>query len=117
MKSSLVVKRYALVGIAALAAVLTANLASATPEDDGPRTLVVRYSDLDLSQPGDARRLYARIKVAARSVCDNSPSSDLMRLAQYEKCMNQAIRRAVGTVNAAQLNKIREADSGLASRN
>lgn len=111
------VKRRALVGIAALVAVLTANLASATPEDDGPHALVVRYSDLDLSQPGDARRLYARIKLAAQSVCDYSPSMDLVRLAKIKECMGHAVTHAVDAVNASQLTEIRQADTSLVSRN
>ena len=116
MKSTLV-KRHALIGLAALATVLTANLALATPEGDGTRTLVVRYSDLDLSQARDERRLYSRIKIAARSVCDNSPNSDLARLAQYEKCIAHAVTNAVDTVNATQLTEIRQADTRLVSRN
>jgi UrcA family protein len=115
MKSTLV-KRNALIGLAALTAALTVGLASATTVDDEPRTLVVRYSDLDLSQPRDAHRLYARIKTAARSVCDNSPDSDLARLAQYEKCVAHAVTNAVETINAAQLTEIRENDTKLASR-
>jgi UrcA family protein len=91
-------KRHLLIGLTALAAALTANLASAAPAEGEVKTLVVRYSDLDLSQPKDAHRLYVRIQHAARLVCDNFPTSDLARLAIYERCMKNAISNAVSQV-------------------
>jgi UrcA family protein len=95
-----IAKRHALIGLATLAAVLTVNLASATPADDSVRSVVVRYSDLDLSQPADARRLYDRIKKAARAVCEANPFSDLAQLAQYRMCVSRAVRDAVDKVAA-----------------
>jgi UrcA family protein len=104
MKST--AKRHALLGIAMVAAVATANLATAAPEADEPQSTVVRYGDLDLSRPEDARRLYGRIKRAARMVCDNHPSSDIDRLNEYEKCLGQAVTAAVEKVQSAQLTAI-----------
>jgi UrcA family protein len=95
-------KRHVLIGLTALAAALTASLASAATTDGAPRTAVVRYSDLDLSKPRDAHRLYVRIKDAAREVCDNSPMSDLQRLRVYKQCMNEAVSNALAQVRASQ---------------
>jgi UrcA family protein len=107
MKS--IAKRHLLLGIATFAAVMTANLATATPEADEPQRAVVRYGDLDLSRPADARRLYGRIKRAARAVCNNHPSSDIMRLNEYEKCLRRAVSEAVEKVQAEQLTAISRA--------
>jgi len=108
-----IAKRYALVGMALLAASLTVNLASATTPDDGPKQSVVKFSDLDLSRPQDAHRLYSRIKHAARNVCDNYPSSDLRLLAMYETCMAKAISDAVAQVQSVQVAAIHRADLHL----
>ena len=64
-------KRRALIAIAALAAALTANPASATSVDDEVRRAAGALPDLDLSRPEDAHRLYTRIRGAAREVCEN----------------------------------------------
>jgi UrcA family protein len=110
------VKGHVLSGLAAVAVALSANLACAGPRDDGPRTLVVRYLDLDLSQPRDARRLYGRIKSAARAVCENAPYRDMAGLDLYEKCVAHAVTAAVKTVNAAQLSQVSAGDTRLVSR-
>jgi len=87
----------------------TANLATATPEAEDPRSTVVHYEDLDLSRPEDARRLYGRIKRAARTVCDNHPSSDIKRLNEYEKCLGKAMTEAVEKVQSEQVTAIHRA--------
>ena len=107
MKST--AKRHALLGIATLAAMVTANMATAAPEADEPQSTVVHYEDLDLSRPADARRLYGRIKWAARKVCDNNPSSDIRRLKEYEKCLGQAMTEAVEKVQSEQVTAIHRA--------
>jgi UrcA family protein len=107
MKST--AKRHALIAIGMLAALAGANLAAATPDIGEPRTTVVRYADLDPSRPGDARRLYDRIKRAARAVCDNDPSSDLERLREYEKCLGQAVTEAVEKVQSEEVSAIHRA--------
>lgn len=114
MKST--AKPHALIGIATLAAVATVNLAAATPEADEPRSAVVRYTDLDLSRPEDARRLYGRIKRAGRAVCDNHPSSDLKRLKEYEDCLKRAVAEAVEKVQSEQVSAIGRAHNQRAAK-
>ena len=115
MKAS--VKRHALVGIAVLAAALSANLASATNAtnaDNDVRRAVVSYSDLDLSQSKDVQRFYRRVRHAARQVCDNSPGLDLRLLSEYNACMKKAMSEAANQVRSAQqLAVARRADSHL----
>lgn len=97
--------RYLSIGLVALAASLAANLAAATiPSEVDVKTLVVRYSDLDLSKPQDAQRLYERIEHAAWSVCDRYPSTvrDLHTIGNYKLCIKRAVSEAVATVRATQ---------------
>jgi UrcA family protein len=103
-------KRHALIAMAALAAALTGSLASATTVDDGANQKVVHYSDLDLSRPEDARRLYTRIRIAARTVCENFRSPDLQLAQIYKQCRDKAVADAVAKVQSAQLAAIADAD-------
>jgi UrcA family protein len=103
-------KRHALTGMAMLAAALLANLASAAEPNEETAQTVVRYSDLDLSQPTDAHRLYTRIKAAAREVCNNSPGYDLKLMRAYHACMTKAVNDAVSQVQSVQVAAIRRAD-------
>lgn len=114
--NSTIAKRCALIGIATLAAGLAVNQASATESDDAPRSVVVRYSDLNLGQPQDARTLYARIQTAARVACGDVASSDLARYGQFHSCVDRAVANAVAAVKARQVTEIHEAQSQRQSR-
>lgn len=103
-------KRHALIAIATLTAALTANLASATTAHGEVNQAVVHYSDLDLSRPEDVRRLYSRIRIAARDVCENFRSPDLQRVRVYKDCRDKAVADAVAKVQSAQLAAIAGAD-------
>lgn len=109
-------KRCALIGIATLAAGLAVNQASADESDEAPRSVVVRYSDLNLSQPQDAGRLYSRIRNAARVACGDIPSADLARFGQFHNCVERAVTNAVAAVGARQVTAIYEAQSQRQSR-
>ncbi len=100
----------------ALASLLTAQAALATPPQDEVKTVAVHYRDLDLSRQKDAKRLYWRIKSAARTACDNDPESDLARLATYKRCMREAIAKAVAQVKSPQLTGIYLAEVQRTSR-
>jgi UrcA family protein len=104
MKS--IVIRHALIGIVTLTAMWAVNGAVATTQTSEPQRAVVRYTDLDPSRPEDARRLYRRIKRAARAVCDNYPSSDLVRLREYEKCLDHAVTEAMAKVQSEQVRAL-----------
>jgi UrcA family protein len=107
MKSA--AKRHALIGIAALVAVATANLAPAAEEVDVPQSTVVHYADLDLSRPKDAHRLYGRIRRAAATVCANHPDGSLERFKEYKKCLGKAVTEAVEKVQSEQVTAIHRA--------
>ena len=109
-------KRHVLIAMSTLVAVATVDLASATPEANAPQSRVVRYTDLDPTRPEDARRLYSRIKRAARAVCDNQPSSDLALLREYDACMAQAMTEAVEKLRSDRVSAILRAHGPGASR-
>jgi UrcA family protein len=99
-----------------LAAGLSASLASAATVDDELETVVVRYSDLDLSRPSDAQRLYARIKNAARVACGDVGLEQLAQRASFERCKAQAVTAAVEHVNSTRVTQLRQADIQHTSR-
>ena len=115
MKST-IAKRCALICVATVAAGLAVNQASAAPSDEAVKSVVVRFSDLDLSQPQDARTLYARIQRAAHEACGDAESADLARFARYHNCIQQAVTNAVAAVNARQVTEIHEAQGVRQSR-
>jgi UrcA family protein len=98
-----------IIAMALLAAALTANLASAATADGEARQAVVHYSDLDLSRPEDAHRLYTRIRGAAREVCEDLRSADLQRAQIYRQCLDKAVTDAVAKVQSAQVAAIANA--------
>ena len=75
---------------------------AAAPADDVP-TVVVSYSDLDLSTTDGANTLYKRISDAAHKVCPFEDSVHPLEVALNNSCRSAAIARAVGKVNNAKL--------------
>ncbi|MDB6092018.1 MAG: hypothetical protein JWN85_4802 [Gammaproteobacteria bacterium] len=95
-------KRSALIGLALLSAGLTSSSALAAPPDGNVKSVVVRYSDLDPSQPAGARVLYWRIRVAAQQACEDLNRHDLALYARYHECLTQAVAGAVHTVKSTR---------------
>ena len=108
MKST-VANRCAIIGVATLAAVLAVNHASAVGSSGEVPRVVVRYSDLDLSQPQGARALYYRIQRAARMACGGIDVEDLPHRAQFHVCVDQAVANAVTNIDSQRLTEIHEA--------
>ena len=114
---SIIAKHCALLATVTLATGLTVDPASAASAyDDEPKNVVVRYSDLNLSQPQDASILYNRIQRAAREACENDEAPSLARLQQFHRCVDQAVANAVAQVSSRQLTEIHEAQSHHQSR-
>ena len=63
-----------------------AGRAVAAPDAELP-SRVVKYSDLDLSQPAAVTALYGRIEFAARSVCDVNGGYGLANAARFRQCL------------------------------
>ena len=69
------------------------------------RQAVVRYGDLDLSNPQGAAKLYSRIAAAAREVCDafDVDNHNLEGRADAEACVRKAMSGAVTDVSRPEL--------------
>lgn len=113
---SIIAKHCALLATATLATGLTVDHASAASEYEEPRNVVVRYSDLNLSQPQDASTLYSRIQRAAREACENGEAASLARLQQFHRCVDQAVTNAVAAISSQRLTEIHEAQTHHQSR-
>ena len=66
-----------------------------------PLTVVVRFSDLNLTHEEGARLLLGRLRHAARMVCSPAADArDLKRISLYESCLKESMDRAVADVHA-----------------
>ena len=65
-----------MITLAALAAAFLVAPAQAQSGSAQPASLAVNYSDLDLSNPADVRKLDRRIEIAARTACGPTSSAD-----------------------------------------
>jgi UrcA family protein len=108
---SIIAKHCALLATVTLATGLTVDHASAASAYDEPKNVVVRYSDLNLSQPQDASTLYNRIQRAARAACEDDEAESLARLQRFHKCIDQAVTNAVAKISSRQLTEIYEAQT------
>jgi UrcA family protein len=106
--NSINVKRCAHIAVATLAAGLAVSHAWGASPWQEARSVVVRYTDLDLSRPRDARVLYDRIHAAARLVCRNvgDETADLARLSEYRRCVHQAVANAVANVSSTEVTQL-----------
>jgi len=113
---SIIAKHCALLAMATLATGLAVDHASAASAYEEPRNVVVRYSDLNLSQPQDASTLYNRIKRAAREACEDDEAPSLARLQRFHSCVDQAVTNAVAAISSERLTEIHEAQTHHQSR-
>ena len=107
--NSSIAKRCAHIAIATLlAACLTVNHAWAAAPNEGARSVVVHYADLDLSRPKDVKTLYHRLKAAAWSVCNNLSvwNDDLAAFSEYHRCVHRAIENGVASVSSERLTEL-----------
>jgi UrcA family protein len=82
---------------------------AAVPASEGEvPTYHVNYADLDLGHRAGADALFARIKSAARRVCEPVAASAPFRFAQAreQSCMDKAIADAVADVRSPLLTDI-----------
>jgi UrcA family protein len=80
-----------------------ASGAFAADDSDAP-SMKVHFGDLNLSTDAGIQTLYRRIKVAARTVCNESMvSGDGRAASHYWACYDKAVADAVDKVNNTQL--------------
>jgi UrcA family protein len=89
----------------ALAGLLVAFAPGAFAADDPDApSMKVHFGDLNLSTDAGVETLYKRIKIAARTVCQESEVAGDGRVAShYWACYDKAVADAIGKVNNTQL--------------
>lgn len=96
-----------------LAAIAGAGNAAAQPFSDAPKSVEVRYGDLDLAAPSGVERLNARVRSAAKRVCDTHGQRGVEARMLRDSCMTETLARADRDV---QLAVAERTDQRLASR-
>jgi UrcA family protein len=70
-----------------------------------PRSVTVRFADIDTTNPQGAAALYRRLKSAAASVCqDLEPGRELARVQGYINCVQTALSNAIVKVDRPALS-------------
>jgi UrcA family protein len=69
---------------------------------DTPQQRVVRFADLNLDRPEGIATLYARLRFAARQVCDDEEPDLVLRMLS-NTCVVRATERAVAEINSPAL--------------
>jgi UrcA family protein len=84
---------------------LSWGAASIAAGDSDVPQVVVKFGDLDLSNPQGAATLYSRIAAAGNEVCRSLDinSRDLGSRARLDACVHKAIAEAVTKVNQPKL--------------
>jgi UrcA family protein len=101
--------RSAILGVVMLAS-LAPLAASAAPED-GRAVATVSYADLNLTTPGGAAKLHARVARAAKQVCQyDSGTRQLWQMQAQNACVTRALASAEVQIAAA----MRGSDAGTA---
>jgi UrcA family protein len=87
------------------------STAQAAQPETGVPSVVVKYTDLDLTSDAGNVALYQRIAAAAKQVCPAGDSRDLKQFASSHACQATAIRQAVDQVSSPRLAAVRAAHS------
>jgi UrcA family protein len=98
-------RRLVLGSFCALYLALTGPAAAGSADDSmKPRSVTVKYGDLNLNNAEGLKTLYARLARAARRVC-SAPSGHLLSDVSYgvSDCRRNAIAAAVASVNNERL--------------
>ena len=107
--------------LVAVAAFITCGVSVAKADSAfEPRSVTVRFADLDTANTQGAAALYRRLKSAAASVCrDLDPGEELVRVAPYHGCMHTALSNAIVKVSRpavtayAAAHGVPKGDSGI----
>ena len=98
---------------ALLAGSLYSVSAAAAEADDGLRHRIVKFADLDLTRNPGIAALYARIKAAARAVCERDRDYGMSSVRAERECQARAMSAAIGTVNVPMLTSYFRDRSGM----
>ena|SRR5690349_16424581 len=88
---------------ASILSLTTLAARGASPADDA-YSVTVSFADLDLHREAGIARLYARIRGAARRVCEQQASDQLVNQT-YPVCVKRAVSAAVARIDSPQLSE------------
>lgn len=91
-----------------IAALLASAAAPALAEETAPR-VAITYHVSELSSPEGARRVYGRLKSAARAVCRDG-SVGLSSADAEDRCRREALDRAVRDLNRPEIAALHNRD-------
>jgi UrcA family protein len=101
--------RSALAGLAIACVAASAQAAGPVRPGKAPNTIVVDYSDLDLTDAGGTKTLYARLRYAAERACGGEPTTREFWARQiYGQCFEQALNDAVLDIDDATLRALHD---------
>jgi UrcA family protein len=112
-------KRTAVLAFTA-AAILGATANAHATEPYAPPQMEIRYSDLNLQTSEGAKRMYTRLRMAARTVCENvSTTRDIGAPSSRERCYQESLSRAVDALGAESVAALHRnaTSSRVASQN
>ena len=101
--------------IAMLAGSLYSAAVAAADADDGVRHRIVKFGELDLTRNPGIAVLYARIKAAARAVCEPEVDLGTSSVLAERQCRARAMSGAIGTVNVPMLTSYYREQSGMSN--
>ena len=100
-----------MIAVTAVAAALFGSFAAVSQAADAP-SLMVKYQDLNVSNPQGAATLYARIQSAAAVVCGGFEDRGPALKALTDACVHKAIADAVTQVGQPSLTALFNAKNG-----
>jgi UrcA family protein len=90
--------------VASILSLTTLDARSALPSDDA-YTVTVKFADLDLDREAGVAKLYARIRGAARRVCDQQAIDQPWATDSHPVCVKRAVSTAVARINRPTLTE------------
>ena len=99
--------KFAPLAIAVLGVVAVVSFASnarAAEQSVGIPSVTVRYADLNLNTAEGVEALYARLRAAAKDVCDQHEGRALIDVVEWKACYARALESAVSNVKSEHLN-------------
>jgi UrcA family protein len=88
------------------------GVAGAVEPNAEPLKRVVNFADLDLTRSTGVAALYARLRSAARMVCEPTDERALQSIVPRRRCVEQSVERAVAEVNTPALTDYYLAKTG-----
>jgi len=85
-----------------IGAVFDCDMSRAAVPELTPRSVRVRFSDLDLSKADGVTALKARIRGAARQVCEESGTREIEAPVRFDRCMAETTSQALAKVGLGE---------------